>query len=216
MPVVVVVEEDEEAIEAAVVGVAVGMEVVEIGTMTVCRLSISCLLCHHYKHCLSDQGLDLDDFHVKGLCISKIHLTNYIIKLGVPQAITNVFFAKNETICFAVQAYKYFLPATPCSVCPSQRGHLNHERQGFISLYLYFFHLFSYFFRTSQSEPRVKATAETFFSVFSALFSKWHRDFAQWRRHFSNFFSAFFISHDRSSSSKFWKKVKNNYKISEN
>ena len=90
MPVVVVVvEEDEEAIEAAVVGVAVGMEVVEIGTMTVCRLSISCLLCHHYKHCLSDQGLDLDDFHVKGLCISKIHLTNYIIKLGVPQAITN-------------------------------------------------------------------------------------------------------------------------------
>ena len=49
MPAVVVVEEDEEAIEAAVVGaavvgVAVSMEVAEEeGTVMVCILSISCL-----------------------------------------------------------------------------------------------------------------------------------------------------------------------------
>ena len=44
MPAVVVVEEDEEALEATVVGVAVGMEVAEGGSMMVCILSISCFV----------------------------------------------------------------------------------------------------------------------------------------------------------------------------
>ena len=59
-------------------------------------------------------------------------------------------------------------------------------------LYLsFFFTYFNIFFPTSQSQPRVDATAETF----STLFSKWCRDFKQWRRHFFQFFFRFFLNH---------------------
>ena len=54
-----------------------------------------------------------------------------------------------------------------------------------------FFTYFLTFIRTSQSQPRVEATAETFFLSFSTLFSKWRSDFTQRRRHFSKFFQCF-------------------------
>ena len=48
-----------------------------------------------------------------------------------------------------------------------QSGHSNHERYGFtFTLFVLFFPFFKYFFRTSQSQPRVDATVETFFLPF--------------------------------------------------
>ena len=69
---------------------------------------------------------------------------------------------------------------------------VNHKRYGFIfTLFVLFFTYFNIFFRTSQSQPHVDATAETFSCLLSTLFSKWCHEFKQRRRHFSNLFPIF-------------------------
>ena len=74
-----------------------------------------------------------------------------------------------------------------------QCGHFNHKRYGFIfTLFVLFFTYFNIFFRTSQSQPHVDATAETFSCLLSTLFSKWCHEFKQRRRHFSNLFPIFY------------------------
>ena len=76
-----------------------------------------------------------------------------------------------------------------------QCAHSNHERYGFISLYLYLFSLILIFFSELANHSRESMQRSRLFPcLFSTLFSKWCHDFKQRRPHFSKFFPIFYQS----------------------